>query len=100
MRGGHMRVNGHVLPGPNDNWAPFFEEFFFHTSRYFPTCLSELQKIAGMKSSMLYDFNAGELSDAQRFVLSWMMTSQLDRPHAEEVLKVLEKFHQLDRKNH
>ena len=95
-----MRVNGHVLPAPNDPWGPFFEEIFFHTSRYFPTCLNELQKIAGKDGGRLHGFNAAELTDAQRFVLSWMMTSQLDQPHVEEVLKVLETFHQLDKEKH
>ena len=95
-----MRINGHVLPSPSEQWAPFFEEFFFHTSRYFPQRLCELQKIAGKECAQLYDFHAEELTNTQRFVLSWMMTTPVDRQNVESVLKVLERFHDLDTKQH
>lgn len=95
-----MRINGHTLPSPSEDWSPFFEEVFFHTSRYFPARLNDLQKIAGLEQCCLQDFHAGELTDAQRFVLSWMMTASLDEAHVKQVLQVMERFHELDRSLH
>ena len=92
-----MRINGHVLPSPSQQWTPFFEEFFFHTSRYFSARLHELQRLAGEEETQLEDFHAEELTDAQRFVLSWMMTAELDKSHAKDVLHVLNRFHQLEK---
>ncbi len=93
-----MRINGHLLPSPSQQWAPFFEEFFFHTSRYYAARLHELQQMAEEDDARLEDFHASELTDTQRFVLSWMMTSELDKTHARNVLHVLNRFHQLDKK--
>lgn len=95
-----MRISGHLFPNPSHQWEPFFEEIFFHTSRYFSCRLKDLLEIAGKPCSKLYDFNAAELNAAQRFVLAWMMTDALDKAHARNLLSVLEIFHDLEKSKH
>ncbi|MET0082094.1 MAG: hypothetical protein ABW079_03715 [Sedimenticola sp.] len=84
-----VSVCGRPFADCHPGFAPFIEELFFHTSRYYRYTESYLQQLAGSSSFCMAGFRAARMSDRQRDAMANLLSHPPSEEIAGEIIKLV-----------